>query len=154
MTIKTLKYQSQRVAIYYFAAALLLFTGQIVFGLGLGLQYVLGDFLFPYIPFNQARMVHTNLLIVWLLFGFMGGAYYLIPEESERELHSPALAKLMFWIFLVAGALTVVGYLALPYAELARLRKLWAGAAPGSIPPLDDQPKAAPPAPSKPATAK
>jgi len=37
-------------------------------------------------------MVHTNLLIVWLLFGFMGAAYYLIPEESDRELHSPKLA--------------------------------------------------------------
>ena len=66
-------------------------------------------------------MVHTNLLIVWLLFGFMGAAYYLIPEESERELYSPKLARWMFWIFLAAGALTVVGYLAVPYATLARL---------------------------------
>ena len=70
----------------------------------MGLQYVVGDFLFPAIPFNVARMVHTNLLIVWLLFGFMGAAYYLIPEESERELFSPKLAMAMFWIFLVAGA--------------------------------------------------
>lgn len=30
-------------------------------------------------------------------------------------------------------------------AELARLRKLWAGAAPGSMPPLGDLPKTAPP---------
>ena len=30
-------------------------------------------------------MVHTNLLIVWLLFGFMGAAYYLIPEEAETN---------------------------------------------------------------------
>jgi nitric oxide reductase subunit B len=73
----------------YFIAALALFTGQIIFGLTLGLQYVIGDFLFPYIPFNQARMVHTNLLIVWLLFGFMGAAYYMVPEESETELYSP-----------------------------------------------------------------
>jgi len=78
------------VAMYYFVAALLLFTGQIVFGLTLGLQYVIGDFAFPYIPFNQARMVHTNLLIVWLLFGFMGAAYYMVPEESETELWSPS----------------------------------------------------------------
>ena len=58
-----LKYKSQSVAKYYFVAALALFVGQIVFGITLGLQYVMGDFLFPYIPFNQARMVHTNLLI-------------------------------------------------------------------------------------------
>ncbi|MEW9898680.1 cbb3-type cytochrome c oxidase subunit I [Chitinivorax sp. PXF-14] len=116
-----MQYKSQAVAKPYFIAAIGLFAAQIVFGLIMGLQYVVGDFLFPAIPFNAARMVHTNLLIVWLLFGFMGGAYYLIPEESERELHSPALAKVMFWIFLIAGALTIIGYLAMPYAELARL---------------------------------
>jgi len=115
-----MQYQSQAVAKPYFIAAIGLFVGQILFGLILGLQYVWGDFLFPAIPFNVARMVHTNLLIVWLLFGFMGGAYYLIPEESETELHSPKLAIAMFWIFLVAGALTIVGYLAVPYATLAQ----------------------------------
>ena len=116
-----LKYQSQSVAKLYFLAALGLFVGQITFGLVLGIQYLIGDFLFPYIPFNQARMVHSNLLIVWLLFGFMGSAYYLVPEESETELWSPKLAIAMFWIFLVAGALTIVGYLAVPYAKLAEL---------------------------------
>lgn len=116
-----MQFKSQAVAKPYFIAAIGLFVGQILFGLILGLQYVLGDFLFPAIPFNVARMVHTNLLIVWLLFGFMGGAYYMIPEESETELFSPKLALLMFWIFLVAGALTIVGYLAVPYATLAEL---------------------------------
>ena len=116
-----MQYQSQAVAKPYFIAAIALFVGQILFGLILGLQYVVGDFLFPEIPFNVARMVHTNLLIVWLLFGFMGAAYYLIPEESETELHSPKLALLLFWVFLVAGALTIVGYLAVPYATLAQM---------------------------------
>jgi nitric oxide reductase subunit B len=65
-------------------------------------------------------MVHTNLLIVWILFGFMGAAYYMVPEETETELHSPKLALLLFWVFLIAGALTIVGYLAVPYATLAK----------------------------------
>ncbi len=116
-----MQYKSQAVATPYFIAAIGLFAGQILFGIVLGLQYVLGDFLFPAIPFNIARMVHTNLLIVWLLFGFMGAAYYMIPEESETELFSPKLAIALFWIFLVAGALTIVGYLAVPYATLAQL---------------------------------
>ncbi len=116
-----MKYQSQAVAKPYFVAAIGLFIGQILFGLILGMQYVVGDFLFPEIPFNVARMVHTNLLIVWLLFGFFGASYYLIPEEAERELHSPLLAKVLFWVFLVAGALTIVGYLAVPYATLAKI---------------------------------
>lgn len=116
-----MQYKSQAVAKPYFIAAIALFTGQILFGLIMGLQYVIGDFLFPAIPFNIARMVHTNLLIVWLLFGFMGAAYYLIPEESETELFSPKLAMITFWVFLVAGVLTILGYLMLPYADLARL---------------------------------
>lgn len=116
-----MKYKSQAVAKPYFIAAIGLFVGQILFGLIMGLQYVMGDFLFPEIPFNVARMVHTNLLIVWLLFGFMGASYYLVPEEAETELFSPKLALAMFWIFLVAGALTIVGYLAVPYAALAKM---------------------------------
>ncbi|MEI2636646.1 MAG: cbb3-type cytochrome c oxidase subunit I [Methylotenera sp.] len=118
-----MKYTSQAVAKPYFIAAIGLFLGQILFGLIMGLQYVVGDFLFPLIPFNVARMVHTNLLIVWLLFGFMGASYYLIPEESETELYSPKLAILTFWVFLVAGAVTVLGYLLVPYASLAK----WTG---------------------------
>jgi nitric oxide reductase subunit B len=116
-----MQYQSQAIAKPYFIAAIALFVAQILFGLVMGLQYVWGDFLFPEIPFNVARMVHTNALIVWLLFGFMGAAYYLVPEEAETELYSPWLAKLMFWVFLVAAGLTVAGYLLVPYATLAKL---------------------------------
>lgn len=116
-----MQYSSQAVAKPYFIAAIGLFVGQILFGLIMGLQYVVGDFLFPAIPFNIARMVHTNLLIVWVLFGFMGAAYYLIPEEAEKELHSPLLAIALFWIFLIAGALTILGYLLMSYAKLAML---------------------------------
>jgi nitric oxide reductase subunit B len=116
-----MQFKSQAVAKPYFVAALGLFVAQILFGLIMGLQYVIGDFLFPHIPFNVARMVHTNALIVWLLMGFMGATYYLVPEEAETELHSPKLALALFWIFLVAAALTVIGYLAVPYATLARI---------------------------------
>ncbi len=119
MNTTTLRFASQSVSRLYFTGAIALFLGQIVFGITLGLQYLVGDLFFPAIPFNIARMVHTNLLIVWLLMGFMGAAYYLVPEEAECELHSPLLAKVLFWVFLVAGALTIVGYLLVPYATLA-----------------------------------
>lgn len=78
-----MQFQTQSVAKPYFIAAIGLFVGQILFGIIMGLQYVMGDFLFPEIPFNVTRMVHTNLLIVWLLFGFMGAAYFMVPEESK-----------------------------------------------------------------------
>lgn len=114
-------YSSQMVAKPYFIAALALFFGQILFGLIIGLQYVLGDFLFPAFPFNALRMAHTNLLIIWLLFGFMGAAYYLVPEEAEKELHAPKLAIVLFWVFLIATILTVLGYLLMSYANLAKI---------------------------------
>jgi len=116
-----MQFQSQSVAKPYFIAAIALFVAQILFGLIMGLQYVWGDFLFPEIPFNVARMVHTNALIVWLLMAFMGAAYYLVPEEAETELFAPWLATLMFWIFLIAAGLTVAGYLLLSYSNLADL---------------------------------
>ena len=94
-----MQYQSQAVAKPYFMAAIALFVAQILFGLIMGLQYLWGDFLFPEIPFNVARMVHTNTLIVWLLFGFMGASYYLVPEEAETELYSP-----------LAGQIDVLGF--------------------------------------------
>ena len=116
-----MKYTSQMVAKPYFIFALILLAGEILFGLILGTQYIAGDFLFPEIPFNVARMVHTNLLIVLILFGFMGATYYLVPEESERELWSPKLAIATFWIFAAAGVATILGYLLVPYATLAEL---------------------------------
>lgn len=118
-----MNFKSQAVAKPYFIFALILFAGQILFGLIMGLQYVVGDFLSLYIPFNVARMVHTNLLIVWLLFGFMGASYYLVPEETQTELYSPLLAKITFWVFAAAGVATILGYLLVPYAELARLTR-------------------------------
>jgi nitric oxide reductase subunit B len=116
-----MKYSSQMVAKPYFIFALILLAGEVLFGLLMAVQYLYGDFLFPLIPFNVLRMVHTNLLIVLILFGFMGATYYLIPEEAERELWSPKLAIITFWVFVVAGVATILGYLFVPYATLTEL---------------------------------
>ena len=116
-----MKYQSQKVALAYFAVAMALFAIQVLGGLLAGWIYVSPNTLSETLPFNVIRMIHTNALIVWLLMGFMGAAYYLVPEEAERELHSPRLALVTFWVFLVAAGLTVIGYLSVPYATLAKL---------------------------------
>ncbi len=116
-----MNYQSQQVAKPYFIAALLLFAGQIVFGLIAGMQYLDGSFLFPALPFNIVHMSHTNLLIVWLLMAFMGAAYFIVPEEAQTELYSPKLALITFWVFFVAAAATLLGYLLLPYSKLAAM---------------------------------
>ncbi|MXN63951.1 nitric-oxide reductase large subunit [Stappia sp. GBMRC 2046] len=106
-----MKYQSQKVAAYYFYCAMALFAAQVTFGLVLGYIYVAPNFLSELLPFNIARMIHTNALIVWLLLGFFGAAYYLVPEESETELHSPKLAILQLVLLMVGASGAVVGYL-------------------------------------------
>ncbi|MDO8608225.1 MAG: cbb3-type cytochrome c oxidase subunit I [Phaeospirillum sp.] len=106
-----MKYDSQKVALYYFAGALVLFVAQILFGLVIGTIVVLPNTLSELLPFNIARMIHTNALIVWLLMGFFGASYYLIPEEAETELYSTRLAIVQFWLFLIGAAAAVVGYL-------------------------------------------
>src|SRR3989304_9959928 len=95
------KFQSQRAAYPYFVAAMALFAAQVLFGLVIGAQYLWPDFLFPAVPFNIGRMIHINLLVVWIIFGFMGAAYYLLPEEVEGEVYSVNLPLLHFWLFLI-----------------------------------------------------
>ena len=106
-----MKYQSQKVALGFFAVALALFLVQVTLGLVMGWIYVDPNFLSGLVPFNIARMLHTNSLIVWLLLGFFGSAYYLVPEEAGREIHSPLLAWVQLGIFVLGTAGVVVTYL-------------------------------------------
>ncbi|MGK7871019.1 cbb3-type cytochrome c oxidase subunit I, partial [Falsiroseomonas sp. E2-1-a20] len=101
----------QKVAYVYFAGALLLFVVQILFGLLAGTVYARPNFLAEVLPFSILRMVHTNALVVWLLMGFFGAAYYLVPEEAERELESPMLAYIQFGLLMVGALASVGGYL-------------------------------------------
>ena len=70
------------------------------------------DVLHDYIPFNAARASHNNLLVVWLLCGFMGAAYFIIPDETGRELFSPRLA-----LSQLAGLVVVGGGVSLGKAD-------------------------------------
>ncbi|MBL9168602.1 MAG: cbb3-type cytochrome c oxidase subunit I, partial [Verrucomicrobiales bacterium] len=105
-----MKYQSQKIAYWFFAAAIVLFSLQIVYGFIMGFARIGYDVLHDWIPFNTARAVHTNLLVVWLLCGFMGAAYYIIPEEVERELEWPKLAWLQYFSLLIVGVIAVGCY--------------------------------------------
>jgi len=93
-----MKYESQKVAMLYFYGALVLFIAQVAFGVLAGTIYVLPNTLSELLPFNIVRMIHTNALVVWLLMGFMGSTYYLLPEETETELYSTKLAVIQFWL--------------------------------------------------------
>ncbi|WP_431135175.1 cbb3-type cytochrome c oxidase subunit I [Psychroserpens mesophilus] len=105
-----MKYKSQKVAYWFFALSMLLFGLQIVYGFIMGFAHAGFDGLHNAIPFNTARAVHTNLLVVWLLSGFMGAAYYIIPEEAQRELVNVKLAYVQLISLALVGVVAIVGY--------------------------------------------
>ena len=106
-----LGYRSQRVAYAYFLAALLLFVLQVAFGFLSLAKYLGPDPLIDVVHFATTKAIHTNLLLVWLLTGFMGSAYFLVPEESRAEIHSERLAWVQLVLWLAIGVTTIVGYL-------------------------------------------
>lgn len=105
-----MKFQSQKIAYWFFASAMVLLILQIVYGFIMGFAHMGYDNLHNLIPFNTARAVHTNLLVIWLLLGFMGSAYYIIPEEADRELFWPKLAPIQLISFLIVGVVAIAGY--------------------------------------------
>jgi nitric oxide reductase subunit B len=105
-----MKYKSQKVAYWFFALSMLLLTLQIIYGFVMGFDRIGLQGLHNIIPFNTARAVHTNLLVVWLLSGFMGAAYYIIPEEAQKELVSVKLAYVQLISLAIVGVIAIVGY--------------------------------------------
>lgn len=105
----TVEYPSQRVAYPYFVLAVLLFALQVVFGLLLILKYIWPDPLVHVLPFNIARAVHTNLLVLWMILAFMGATYYITPTEAQRDIFSPKLAMAQFWLLALTGVGFIVG---------------------------------------------
>ena len=105
-----MKYKSQKVAYWFFALSMLLLVLQITYGFIMGFARIGMDNLHDFIPFNTARAVHTNLLVVWLLSGFMGAAYYIIPEEAQRELVSVKLAYVQLISLALVGVVSIVGF--------------------------------------------
>lgn len=106
-----MRYRSQSIAYWYFAVALILFGLQMVFGLVAVVKYLGPDPLIDVLPFDRVKAVHTNLLVVWVLTGFMGAAYYVVPEESRTEIYSTPLAYAHLGLWVVAGLTAVIGYL-------------------------------------------
>ena len=105
-----MKYKSQKVAYWFFALSMLLLVLQITYGFIMGFARIGFDNLHEFIPFNTARAVHTNLLVVWLLSGFMGAAYYIIPEEAQRELVNVKLAYVQLISLALVGVASIVGF--------------------------------------------
>ncbi len=109
----TIQFESQRIAYPYFVIALLLFGLQVIMGMWLALQYfvTIPQEIVNVFPFSTSRAMHTNLLVLWLLLGFMGATYYMVPEEARAEIYSPRLAYIQLVILVGTGVVALVGFL-------------------------------------------
>jgi len=108
-----IRYESQKVAQYYLGLSLVLFCLQVAMGLWLAANYAftLPQGLIDVFSFATARAIHTNTLVAWMLLGFMGGTYFILPLECERELFSTKIAYLQLVIFAGTAVTAVIGFL-------------------------------------------
>ena len=105
-----MKFTSQKIAYHFFALSMLLLVLQATYGFIMAFAHMGYDGLHQWIPFNAATATHKNLLVVWIISGFMGAAYYIIPDESDNKLFSVPLAKLQFWSLAIVGVVAVAGF--------------------------------------------
>lgn len=108
-------YRSQKLAVKYLAAAIILFGVMTLAGLMSAYYYINPDFLFGIFHFNMAKILHIDTLVIWLLMGFMGAIYWFLPEEMEREPVGIWLAELLFYVFCAAVAVVAVVFIVVQY---------------------------------------
>ncbi len=105
-----MKYKSQKVAYWAFALSMLLIILQITYGFIQAFAHLGYDGLHEWIPFNTSMAVHKNLLVVWILSGFMGAAYYIIPDEADHELVGVKWAYIQLAALAAVGVTAVIGF--------------------------------------------
>lgn len=114
----------QKLAIKYFTVAVILFGAQILFGMLAGFQYINPDFLYGKLDFSIVRMIHLNAMIVWLLYGFLGGVYWILEDEAGHPVVGLGLGNLIFWILTIAVAIVVVVFLLVQVGP-ADIKTIW-----------------------------
>ncbi|MGH8371029.1 MAG: cbb3-type cytochrome c oxidase subunit I, partial [Gammaproteobacteria bacterium] len=108
-------YRSQKLALRYFAAAIILFGVMIIFGLLSALYYLYPSLPFNVFNFNMAKIFHIDTLVIWLLMALIGSVYWFLPKELGREVHGIWLAEVLFWVFCAAVAIVSLVFLFVQY---------------------------------------
>lgn len=116
-------YQTQRLSMRFFMLMLVLFLVQVCFGLMLAMQHIDPSILAGTLNFNVIRAEHLNLGLLWILCGFIGAILYVGPLLSHRELVSPWLIKLLFYVLLA----TIVWNVGTQALAMKGIAGWWAG---------------------------
>jgi nitric oxide reductase subunit B len=107
-----MKTRTETIAYQYFVVALLLFVLQVLMGMWLAIQYfyTVPQSVVDLFPFSTARAMHTNLLVLWILLGFMGATYYVTSVETNGEVVWPRLAQFQLVLLSLTGVAALVGF--------------------------------------------
>lgn len=66
----------------------------------------------PTLSAGHLRLIHTNLVAYgWLVNGFTGMSYYVVPRLTGKPVLSEKLGKLIFWVWQGTLVAAAVGYL-------------------------------------------
>lgn len=108
-------YESKKLALKYFIASLVMFGALVLAGVLASIFYLKYGFLLGVLDFNIVKQIHINALIITCLWGFMGAIYWFLPDELGIETVGIGLAKLLFWVFVVAVTIVVGLYVFVQY---------------------------------------
>jgi len=108
-------YRSQRLALRYFTAAIVLFGLMTVAGLLAAVYYIQPGLLYNVFDFHMAKILHINTLVIWLLMGFIGAVYWFLPKELDREVVGIRLAEILFYVFCAAVGVVAVVFVFVQY---------------------------------------
>src|SRR5260370_33593279 len=86
-------------------------------GLMSAYYYINPDFLFGLLPFNIAKILHIDTMVIWLLMGFMGEIYWFRPEELGRETAGIRAAEILFYVFCAAVAIVAIVFMTVQYGS-------------------------------------
>ncbi len=116
--------RSQRLALKYLTASMVLFGLMVVFGALASVYYVHPSLLLDTLNFNTAKILHINTLILWHLVGFFGGVYWFLPSETGGEVEGIGTAEVLFWVFCAAVAVVAAVFIFVQYGSATEFT-LW-----------------------------
>jgi len=117
-------YESQRLALKYFTAAITLFGVMIVAGLLAAYYYIDPQILYNVFDFSTAKILHIDVLIIWLLMGFFGAVYWFLPEELGQETVGLGIAKVAFYVLCAAVVVVALVFIFVQYGKSGEF-SLW-----------------------------
>lgn len=117
-------YRSQRLALKYLTAAMVLFGVMVLSGVLSAFYYINPSFLLNTFNFNTAKILHIDTLILWHLMGFFGAVYWFLPLETDREVEGIGVGEAMFWIFCAVIAVVAVVLIFVQYGSATQF-SLW-----------------------------